>query len=183
MKNYNVEDKAKIAFEGHRYSDAELKSFFVWFLNNREKRIDQLLGLVRSIESLSDWAPDKTPDSLRGLSRFFAQIKNEAAMMQPYNGPTSVTVRKNEGSFKIPLNIQQILSPFGLSVVFDSGIYFGETLIKQIPSTHWKLLLDEGPRTASRLADHGMPVITGAVDATPLRNSHVGLQTRNIFRS
>ncbi|MES1226564.1 MAG: hypothetical protein ABUT20_64410 [Bacteroidota bacterium] len=122
------------------FTKNEAKEYLRWFLSIKDERISILESDVKKI--YSEWQANYTKESLKVLYEWFAkQIE--------YRGATDDEKKEVENQItKTPLFVgiiplpQNMFTTETVSICFDIGIYFGETLIKNIPSLKWDQKID-----------------------------------------
>lgn len=134
------------------FTKVEAKEYLLWFLNIKEKRIRILEEQVKEI--YPDWVADYSKDSLEKLYLWFKQKVAYRSI--------SETEKKTIGDqiSKTPLFVDIIPIPtetFSVATVsmcFDFGVYFGETIISNATNVKWMHKI-----SSNNFIDYAQPLI------------------------
>lgn len=135
------------------------KLYGVWFAQNKEKRIEELIKVVKSTKGYEDWNPDYTKESLLLLGLW---LKNNITSRKLTD--EEYRIKRSE----IPKYIEIVdwdLTYFSRSVLYDAGVYFGETFVRSFPTLKWEQCLSR----AKLYADVGhMLIKVNKIDMNPI---------------
>lgn len=111
------------------------KLYGAWFVLNKEKRIKELIKVVKSTNGYEGWNPDFSKDSLLLLGRWLKEnittrkMTKEEYMEQRRKTPNYIEICDWELTYR------------SMSLLYDAGIYFGETFNHTFPSYKWEQCL------------------------------------------
>lgn len=129
---YQIIDNLPIDYEFSTKTKDELKLYWNWFKEHKEKRISYLIEVVKSTQGFENWNADYTSDSLKELGKWLAQnVETEKLPEAVYNK------KRNETPSYIDVNDWD-LTIKTRSLLVDSGIYFGEVFIKEHKNLKWE---------------------------------------------
>lgn len=117
------------------FSKKEARDYFQWFEEIKENRLEYLVSEVN--KDCSSLVLDYSRDSILGLTKWvLSKIEVEPI--------SEMELKQFEGNLqKTPLLADVISSPTKtlsqdfISIVFDVGLYFGETVVKKSNSHKW----------------------------------------------
>jgi hypothetical protein len=138
----------------------ELQAYKEWFHAVMPERLAVLTRAVQSTTGFQKWEPDLSPDSLGPLGAWFRDRVETRKR-------TGEEIGAIESTLKLPLEIpSEELTNQSFSLAMDIGMYFGQTIAKNLHGTHWGQLAKN-----RRFADYGQPVLMGfgAVPLNPVR--------------
>ena len=129
----------------------EAKSYFDWFISIKEKRLTILCEYVQE-ESDDIWVCDYSRESLVGLFGYFKNVvKYRPITKEEKQQEISKLQEKYKGIVPIP---EKVIDEETVSFCFDTGLYFGETIKKNIDGLEW------GFRTFSKnYIDYAQPIL------------------------
>lgn len=136
------------------YDKKTVKQFGQWFQDNKEKRLQILIGTVKSNPKYADWNPDFSRESLFMLTEWFYDeveprkyTEEEYAIMQSgmYDSAGRCFGKAFEYNFTIRTK----------SIIVDVGIYLGEVMIHEHDWLFWEQELGGG----RKFSDYGFMVI------------------------
>jgi len=118
-----------------KMSRRELKGFYSWFLDAIPERISSLEKAVKESEGFELWLANFEPSSLFQLGEWFrtrVQVRSR----------TSQEMASIRQRWSVPVEIPTWeLTDRTISVAWDVGMYFGETVRKCIPNVRWSQAL------------------------------------------
>ena len=139
---------------------AELKGYNEWFMKVLPERVAALEAEVRRSTSHGTWVADCSAESLEGLGEWFAgQVETRAK--------TSDEIEAVKSKLRFPIEVPgEQLTNRTFSLAMDIGMYFGQTVLKNLDGTTW-----DQPLRNEKFADYGQPVIMGfgSVPLNPVR--------------
>lgn len=139
---------------------AELRAYREWFMKVLPERVAALEAEVRRKPEYAAWAADGSPESLDRLGAWFAgKVETRAK--------TSEEIDADKAKLTFPIEVPgEQLTNRTFSLAMDIGMYFGETVLKNLSGTTW----DQALRN-EKFADYGQPVIMGfgSVPLNPVR--------------
>jgi hypothetical protein len=138
----------------------ELQAYREWFHSVMPERLAELTKAVKSTPGLQSWEPDLSPNSLGPLGGWYRdQVETRKR--------TAKEIGEIESRLTFPIDIpNEELTNKSFSLAMDIGMYFGQTVVKNLPGTHW-----DQPVKNPKFADYGQPVIMGfgTVPLNPVR--------------
>ena len=112
----------------------EAKNYFEWFLSVKVKRLAILCEYVQE-ESDIVWSCDYSRESLTGLFECFKNVvKYRTITKEEKQIGISKLQDKYKGIVPIP---EKVIDEETVSFCFDTGLYFGETIKKNIEGLEW----------------------------------------------
>lgn len=148
MNEYNVINNLPFGFDFYNRTRKELKKYSEWFFQNKEVRIAELGHAVEQ-HSGKMWHEDYSVCSFDELNLFLLEnitaepLAEEALAEKRGNTPSHIDINPCDLTVK------------SLSLLVDTGIYWGEVIIKNNGQLRWEQYL---PRNKS-LVDYGHMVI------------------------
>lgn len=139
---------------------SELKAYREWFLAVLPDRVAALQAEVRRAPEYDAWLADRSPESLDGLGQWFAGKVEVRAK-------TAEEIEDTRTKLALPIEVPgEQLTNRTFSLAMDIGMYFGETVLKNLSGTRW-----DQPLRNEKFADYGQPVIMGfgSVPLNPVR--------------
>ena len=143
------------------FTKAEAKEYLQWFLSIKDERLTILESHVKL--AYPDWEADYTRDSLVNLYKWFLR-------QVAYRPMTEEEKREVENQIsETPLFVGVIPVPQAtftdetVSICFDIGLYFGEVLIKNIPSLKWVQKL-----SSTNYIYYAQPVLSKPISKVPV---------------
>jgi hypothetical protein len=133
-----------------KMSKDELRQYDKWFRAQIPVRIGQLAAAVKATPGFSSWVADFTPESLIGLGEWLAL---EVETRPRTKAEIRELARENPFPSDIP---KATLTNRSYSLAVDTGMYFGEVLLRSNPSLKWQQVLDN-----KRNVNYGQPVLVG----------------------
>ena len=143
------------------FTKEEAKEYFQWFLSIRNERLSILESHVK--QSFFDWKAGYTRESLIDLYKWFQKQVAYRSMTE-----SEKKVVENQIS-QTPLFTGIIPIPHStftnetVSICFDVAIYFGETLICNVPSLKWLQKL-----ASTNYIDYAQPLIGKKENKVPI---------------
>jgi hypothetical protein len=138
----------------------ELQAYKEWFHAVMPERLTVLARAVKSTAGFQNWEPDLSPESLGPLGAWFRdQVETRTR--------TAKELGEIEFRLTFPIDIpNEELTNQTFSLALDVGMYFGQTIVKNLPGTRW-----DQPVKNQKFADYGQPVIMGfgTVPLNPVR--------------
>lgn len=131
-------------------SRKELRGYFDWVLRHIRQRIDVLATAVTETPGFEDWQPDRTPDSLLALGKWFG-TQVETRELTPQEKERHEL--ENQRTFPVDMPEWELTNRT-YSIAFDVGIYFSQVLHAAFPSLKWEL-----PLSSKRFAYYGQPCL------------------------
>ena len=111
------------------------KLYGAWFAQNKEKRIAELIKVVKSTKGYEDWCPDFTKESLVLLGQWLKEnITSRKLTDKEYR------IERNKFPDYIDI-LDWDLTYRSRSLLYDTGVYFGETFIHSYPILKWEQCL------------------------------------------
>ena len=115
----------------------EAQAYFDWFMSIKDDRLNILSNHVKTDHK--EWQADFTRSSLTPLFEWFSRSISQRPM-------TSAEISHEEGKIKGLLKGHidvgdKTFTDESVSVCFDAGIYFAETLRKNIPGMEWTFVM------------------------------------------
>lgn len=157
---YNVITNLPIDYDFHSKTKKELKSYSLWFDENKEKRLSELISVIKECIGFEDWIADYSPESLKVLGVWLQQnIETEKLSKKEYE-----TIRKSTPGY---IDVDDFdLTIKTRSLLVDSGIYFGEVFIKNNRDLEWEQFFSRIKNDSSQ----GHMVISGfgILDLNPI---------------
>jgi hypothetical protein len=159
------------------FTKSEAKDYLQWFLEIKTERIKTLESQVQQV--YPEWKLDYTKTSLKRLYEWF---KGQIAY-RPMNEEEKVAVKMQlsvtpllAGVIPIP---QTTFTEQTVTICFDVGLYFGESLIFNVPELKWMQKL-----TSSNFIDYAQPVIAKKDRKVPInpRRAVEGIAMRILYR-
>ena len=150
---------------------SELRTYGAWFLESKALRIAELEALVRSTPAFDGWRPDFTRASLATLDVWLPGV---VALRRLTEEERRAEIAGMRAALKVPAHVRDedlgvetdAPTARSLSIAFDVGVYFGETLVRNMPGARWQQAL-KGSR---RYADFGHVEVVGVgVPLNPVR--------------
>jgi len=138
----------------------ELEEYFRWFLEVRHSRISALqLAITENVPGQS-LSLDQSVASMRPLGEWLSRVATQRARSA---AELDVLRKKSLPGVEPPAHE---LTEQTLSLGFDAGIYFGESLAREYSHLEWTQYLDD-----KLFGDYGQPVLIGfgRVALNPLR--------------
>lgn len=127
--------------------DADL--YLNWFLSIKQERLNILSEQVKLLE---EWNCNFSRESLNPLFNYFRKVIKYRDMTDEEKGKEAEKITGIlKGNIEVPT---KVLDEESVSICFDIGIYFGETMIKQIPFLKWGYSL-----TPKRYVHYGQPIV------------------------
>lgn len=129
---YPIINNLSIDFQFSTKTKEELKFYSVWFKENKDNRINQLIEIVKATKGFENWNSNFTSNSLKELGKWlYENVETKKISQEEYNKKRA----------EIPNHID--ISDWDLtiktrSLLIDSGIYFGEVFIKEYPNLKWE---------------------------------------------
>lgn len=143
------------------FSKEEAKEYFQWFLSIKGERISTLEFYVQ--QSYITWEANYTKESLKGLYQWL----NKSVA---YRKLTEIEKKEVENQISVTpqyLNVipmpDTTFTPETVSICFDAGLYFGETLIFNVPSLKWLQKLN-----SKNFIDYAQPLIGKKESKVPI---------------
>lgn len=134
------------------FTKKEAKEYLQWFMTIKAERLKTLENQVQQV--YSEWKLDYTRASLVGLYKWFKQQmayrqineeEREAVKRQLSNTPLLANV--------IPIP-ETTFTEQSVTICFDAGLYFGETIIINVPKVKWMQKL-----TSTNYIDYAQPIL------------------------
>lgn len=148
MNDYNVINNLPFGFDFYNRSQKELKKYSEWFFQNKELRIAELSHAVEQYIGKT-WHKDYSICSFNELNLFLL----ENITSEPL---TKDGLEKKRKIIPSHININPCdLTVKSLSLLVDTGIYWGEVIIKNHSLLHWEQYLPKN----KNLVDYGHMVI------------------------
>ena len=148
MNDYNVINNLPFGFDFYNRSQKELKKYSEWFFQNKELRIAELSHAVEQHIGKT-WHKDYSICSFNELNLFLL----ENITSEPL---TKDGLKKKRKIIPSHININPCdLTVKSLSLLVDTGIYWGEVIIKNHSLLHWEQYLHKN----KNLVDYGHMVI------------------------
>ena len=99
------------------------KLYGTWFAENKDKRIGELINVVKSTKGYEDWNPNFTKDSLVLLGKWLKENITSRKL-------TDKEYREKRSSFPDYIKVTDWdLTYRSRSLLYDTAVYFGETFI------------------------------------------------------
>lgn len=135
-----------------------LRQYFAWFQSVVPERVAILEKEVRSTSVGTGWKADCSRDSLRQLDEWFVST----ALIQRRDKPEPVILNGRQIA-----TVDYELAGETYVRSFDSGVYFGEVLIKGNTGFRWDMLFN----TTIRNDNFGHPLVRGLgqIPCNPVR--------------
>lgn len=130
--SYQIINDLPIDFYFSDKTKKQLTLYSDWFFKHKDERIKEITNAVKSTKGYEEWEADFSQNSLTLLGSWLnSNIKTEKLSEQEF-------IKKRE---KVPSYIS--IKDFDLtnetySKLIDSGIYFGETFIKNYRNLKWE---------------------------------------------
>lgn len=106
----------------------ELDAYRKWFLGEIPTRISMLRDEVNSRANFENWVPDRGGESLTALGFWLAQEVETRAR-------TSEELNRIKGRVAFDMDVsERELTNKTFSLAMDTGMYFGETLLRHHPN-------------------------------------------------
>ena len=148
MNEYNVINNLPFGLDLYNRTRKELKKYSEWFFQNKELRIAELAHAVEQHIGKT-WHNDYSVCSFEELNLFLLEsitsepLTEEALAEKRENTPSHIDINPCDLTVK------------SRSLLVDTGIYWGEVIIKNNSQLHWEQYL---PRNKN-LVDYGHMVI------------------------
>jgi len=111
------------------------KLYGVWFAQNKEKRIGELIKVVKSTKDYEDWNPNFTKESLVLLGKWLKENITSRKL-------TDEEYREKGRQLPDYIKIEEYdLTYRSRSLLYDAAVYFGETFIHSHPELKWEQCL------------------------------------------
>lgn len=143
------------------FTKAEAKEYLQWFLSIKNERISTLESHVK--QSYDTWEANYTKESLKDLYQWFSKTV-------AYRERTTDEKKEVENQISLTpeyINVipipETIFTEETVSICFDAGLYFGETLIFNIPSLKWLQKLN-----SKNFIDFAQPLIGKKESKVPI---------------
>jgi hypothetical protein len=157
----------------YSFSKAEAKEYYKWFVGIKNHRLQILEATVQEI--YPNWKLDYERNSLIILYEWFGKRVSYRNMTDKEK------IQVKEQISKTPLFVDVIdipettFSDETVSICFDIGIYFGETLINNIPGAEWIQKIN-----SANFIDYAQPLIATKISKVPVnpRRSMEGIARR-----
>jgi hypothetical protein len=161
----------------YTFSKEEAKEYYKWFTSIKSERVQILESEVQQM--YPEWKLDYTRNSLISLYEWF----EKKAKYRNINDEEKEEIEKQIS--KTPLFVGVIEIPETtftdetVSICFDAGIYFGETLIFNVLGTKWLQKIN-----STKYIDYAQPIIATKVSKVPVnpRRSMEGIARRLLDR-
>jgi hypothetical protein len=141
-------------------SKKDLVAYREWFHSVIPERTSELGNAVKGTAGFESWDPDLTPDSLAVLGEWF---RREVETRRR----SDVEMAELKSRLTFPIDVpNEELTNRTFSLAMDVGMYFGQTILKNLSGTRW-----DQPMKNKKFADYGQPVIMGfgTVPLNPVR--------------
>ena len=143
------------------FTKEEAKTYFQWFLSIRDERISILESHVN--QSYNTWKANYTKESLIDLYQWFSKaISYRARTIHEKKEVENQILQTPEYINIIPIP-ESIFTEATVSICFDIGVYFGETLIYNISSVKWLQKL-----SSTNYIDYAQPLIGKKESKVPI---------------
>lgn len=161
----------------YTFSKEEAKAYYKWFTSIKSERLQILESEIQ--EMYPEWKLDYTRNSLINSYEWFGK----KVMYRNMNDEEKEEI-KNQIS-KTPLLVGVIDIPETtftdetVSICFDIGIYFGDSLIFNVPGTKWIQKIN-----STNYIDYAQPLIATKVSKVPInpRGAMEGIARRVLDR-
>jgi len=119
---------------------AERKEFGKWFMENKERRLDMIIDLVKTTEGYEHWQGDFSPESLKLLSSWYEKVIEFRPLSE-----REKKIQSEVPPLKFDIEpVETILTDLSYAIVCDVGIYFGEVFVRNWPQTYWSQYFPRG---------------------------------------
>ena len=108
-----------------------IKPYEDWFLENKDYRIKTLENYIRTFAGFENLQMDFSINSLAEIEKWLeTSIKSEVMPEEEY--------RQLRSAYPPEINIEKWdLTDLSYSILYDVGVYFGESIIHQFPNLKW----------------------------------------------
>jgi hypothetical protein len=162
---YDVINNLPIDYEFSTKTEQQLKMYQKWFGENKTQRLTVLINTIKSDPNFTEWVPDFSANSLKGLGKWLKQnIRIEKLSPERYEQ------KREKVPDYISINDWEMTTET-YSKLVDAGIYFGEVFINTYPGLKWEQSISKIRKDANR----GHMVIKGfgRKELNPLRTMYV----------
>lgn len=156
------------------FTHEESKRYFNWFLKIRNERIDILESNVQLL--YPKWKADYSRSSLNELYDWLGKQVEYRLMTDD----EKMMIKDQISSTPLFIDVIPIpnvtFTDETVSICFDTGIYFGETLIKNIPDLMWIQKLN-----SKKFIDYAQPLISRKKSKVPVNPRRVAENIASSF--
>ncbi len=126
----------------------QLQEYARWFHDSIPERINALTSAILTTYTFCDWQPNLTPDSLKPLGDWFAQVVE-------LRKRSAEEIEDVRAKLTFLIDVPPIeLTNRTFSIAFDIGMYFGSVVVTNVQGARWDVDVKH-----KRSADYGQPII------------------------
>lgn len=129
---YNIINDLPICYDFRNHNENELELYKKWFIENKNKRLNELKNIVNNTIEFEEWKSDLSVSSLEELGKWLIDnTKTEKLSKKEFEEkknkfPSYIDVQDWDFTIKTK------------SILIDVGIYLGEVVINNNNSLKWR---------------------------------------------